>query len=109
MSNNTTKSEPVAISVAQATQLAPLGVTSVYKLIAEGKLKSCVVNNRRWIDFQSFKELLKRNATRAQALVALLFLGPSLVACGRPRKSRAANRFDPDWVHHLMPTTRERK
>jgi hypothetical protein len=58
MSNNTTKPEPIAISVAQAVQLAPIGVTSVYKLIAEGKLKSRVVNNRRWIDYESFKQLI---------------------------------------------------
>ena len=51
-------SEPLAISVRRATELAPIGVTTIYKLMKEGKLKSTTVLGRRMIDYRSFMELL---------------------------------------------------
>ena len=51
-------SEPLTISVRRATELAPIGVTTIYKLMKEGKLKSTTVLGRRMIDYRSFMELL---------------------------------------------------
>jgi hypothetical protein len=50
--------EPIAITVERATQQAPIGVTSIYKLIRSGRLKSKLVNGRRMIDYASFKQLV---------------------------------------------------
>ena len=49
---------PLAISVRRATELAPIGVTTIYKLMKQGKLKSTVVLGRRMIDYGSFIELI---------------------------------------------------
>ena len=50
--------QPLAISVKQATRLVPLGVTSIYRLMREGKLRTTLVLGRRLIDYASFMELL---------------------------------------------------
>jgi excisionase family DNA binding protein len=67
MNNNKSndKPAPLKISVRQATELAPFGVTTLYKLIGSGKLKSSVVGRRRLIDYKSFTELINENATDA--------------------------------------------
>jgi hypothetical protein len=49
------KLEPLAVSPKQATQLVPIGITSLYAAINSGAIKSQLVNGRRWIDFQSLK------------------------------------------------------
>jgi hypothetical protein len=51
------KLEPIAVSPKQATQLVPIGITKLYEVINSGELKSKVVNGRRWIDYQSLKQL----------------------------------------------------
>ena len=50
---------PLTISVRRATELAPIGVTTIYKLMKQGKLKSSVVLGRRMIDYGSFLELIQ--------------------------------------------------
>jgi hypothetical protein len=52
--------EPVAVSIKEATRLVPLGVTSLYELINEGKLQSCLVKGRRMISYTSLKALIKQ-------------------------------------------------
>ena len=49
--------EPLAVSPKQAMKLVPIGNTTLYKAITEGKLESRVVNGRRWIDYQSLMRL----------------------------------------------------
>ena len=50
------KLEPIAVSPKQAIQLLPIGITKLYEAINSGAIKSSVVNNRRWINFQSLKK-----------------------------------------------------
>lgn len=50
------KFEPIAVSPRQATELIPIGITKLYEAINSGAIKSSVVNNRRWINFQSLKK-----------------------------------------------------
>jgi hypothetical protein len=57
MTSDEKKLEPVAVSPKQATQLVPIGITKLYEVINSGELKSKVVNGRRWIDYQSLKQL----------------------------------------------------
>lgn len=42
-----------------AVALSGLGRSSIYKLIAEGKLKSRVIAGRRLIDAQSLRDLMR--------------------------------------------------
>jgi hypothetical protein len=51
------KLEPIAVSPKQATQLVPIGITRLYQHLNSGELKSKIVNGRRWIDYQSLKQL----------------------------------------------------
>jgi hypothetical protein len=57
MTSDEKKLEPIAVSPKQATQLVPIGITKLYEVINSGELKSKVVNGRRWIDYQSLKQL----------------------------------------------------
>jgi len=57
MTSDKDKLEPIAVSPKQATQLVPIGITKLYEVINSGKLKSKIVNGRRWIDYQSLKQL----------------------------------------------------
>jgi len=57
MTSDKEKLEPLAVSPKQATQLVPIGITKLYEVINSGKLKSKIVNGRRWIDYQSLKQL----------------------------------------------------
>ena len=51
-------SDPIAISVRRAMELAPIGKTKLYLLMKTGQLKSTTVLGRRMIDYRSFMELL---------------------------------------------------
>jgi hypothetical protein len=55
MSPFKTELEPLAVSPKQATQLVPIGITSLYAAINNGAIESTLVNGRRWINFQSLK------------------------------------------------------
>ena len=55
MPANKEKPEPLAVSPKQATQLVPIGITKLYEAINSGAIESSVVNNRRWINYQSLK------------------------------------------------------
>jgi hypothetical protein len=57
MSSTTTNKslEPLAVSPKQATQLVPIGITKLYEAINRGAIESSIVNNRRWINYQSLK------------------------------------------------------
>ena len=51
--------QPLAISVRRATELAPIGVTTLYKLMATGVLKNSTVLGWWMIDYRSFMELIQ--------------------------------------------------
>jgi hypothetical protein len=53
--NNTTPPEPLAVSPKQATQLVPIGITKLYEAMNSGAIESSIINNRRWINYQSLK------------------------------------------------------
>ena len=54
-SNNHRQLEPLAVSPKQAIHLVPIGITKLYEAINSGAIESSVVNNRRWINYQSLK------------------------------------------------------
>jgi hypothetical protein len=49
------KLEPLAVSPKQATELVPIGITKLYEAINSGAIESSIVNNRRWIKYESLK------------------------------------------------------
>ena len=49
------KLEPLAVSPKQATELVPIGITKRYEAINSGAIESSIVNNRRWIKYESLK------------------------------------------------------
>jgi len=49
---------PVTVTVAEAQRLSGLGRTTVYKLIAEKKLRSVTIGTRRLVYYTSLLELL---------------------------------------------------
>jgi hypothetical protein len=59
-------------SVAQAgpTQLVPIGITKLYEAINSGAIESSIINNRRWINYQS----LKKFAGIASVIAVVLFI-----------------------------------
>lgn len=50
--------EPLAVTVPVALQISGLGRTTLYSLIARGKIKSVRVGSRRLISFASLKAFL---------------------------------------------------
>jgi hypothetical protein len=57
VNNKSEAPEPIAVSPQEATRLLPLGITSIYRLINEGKLESTLVSGRRMISYASLKKL----------------------------------------------------
>jgi excisionase family DNA binding protein len=58
MTNNKSEAaEPIAVSPQEATRLLSLGMTTIYKLINEGRLESTVIGGRRLILYTSLKKL----------------------------------------------------
>jgi hypothetical protein len=55
MPNHKSDLEPIAVSPKQATQLVPIGITKLYEAMNSGAIESSIVNNRRWINYQSLK------------------------------------------------------
>lgn len=49
---------PITLTVSEALRLSGLGRTTLYGLIAEGKLASSTVGRRRLISYASLKALL---------------------------------------------------
>jgi excisionase family DNA binding protein len=50
--------DPVAVSPKTASHVSGFGLTTIYKFMKEGKLKSVKVGTSRRIDFASLKALL---------------------------------------------------
>jgi hypothetical protein len=50
--------EPIALSPKDTARVSSLGLTTIYKLINEGRLESTTVNGRRLIFYASLKKLL---------------------------------------------------
>ena len=49
--------KPLWVSVADTKRLIPFSTTSIYKLIAEGRLETRRVNRRRMISYRSIERL----------------------------------------------------
>jgi hypothetical protein len=58
MVSNNNSDEPLVVSPRRASQLAGLGITSLYKAINDGRLQSTVVHGRRLITLKSLKKLV---------------------------------------------------
>lgn len=85
--------KPIAISIRQATELAPIGVTTLYKLIGQGRLKSATIDGRRLIDYESFCELLGMGAQKpAQSVPVSQPMSLSANAGEEPRRAASAKR-----------------
>jgi hypothetical protein len=48
--------EPLAVSPKQALAIVPIGMTSLYEAMNDGRLESTLVNGRRWINYLSLKK-----------------------------------------------------
>jgi hypothetical protein len=59
--------EPKTVTVRRARELSGLGITSLYQLMKDGKLKSKLIGRRRLIDYQSLCELLTGEGSNARA------------------------------------------
>jgi hypothetical protein len=53
-----TVTEPMTCTVRDASRISGLGVSTIWKLIAEGKLDSLLVYNRRLVVLSSLRRLL---------------------------------------------------
>jgi hypothetical protein len=53
-----TLTEPVTCTVRDASRISGLGVSTIWKLIAEGRLDSLLVYNRRLVVLASLREIL---------------------------------------------------
>jgi len=53
---------PISVTVRTARQITGLGRSTIYKLIASGKLESITIGRRRLIHYRSLKELIAPRA-----------------------------------------------
>jgi hypothetical protein len=52
--------EPLAVTVRQAREISSLGTTTIYALIASGKLETTTIGCRRLVIFKSLRQLIER-------------------------------------------------
>jgi hypothetical protein len=74
------QAEPMTCTVRDASRLSGLGVSTIWKLIAENKLDSVLVLNRRLVTLPSLRRLLTPQAAEAAAPDARGSPNPSPVA-----------------------------
>ena len=48
---------PISVTVQEASKLSGLGITTLYALMKEGRLKTKLVRRRRLIDYKSLREV----------------------------------------------------
>jgi excisionase family DNA binding protein len=54
--------DPLAVSILEAARLTSLCRSTIYVLLAEGKLRSIKVGGRHLVDYPSIKELMRTGA-----------------------------------------------
>jgi excisionase family DNA binding protein len=53
------RSDPLAVSILEAARLTSLCRSTIYVLLAEGKLRSIKVGGRHLVDYASIRELMR--------------------------------------------------
>lgn len=56
--------EPLALTVADAVRLIGVGKTTIYRLIAQGRLSSIKIGRRKLVLMASVHELMQREQVR---------------------------------------------
>jgi excisionase family DNA binding protein len=59
---NTAKLKPVSVTIEEAKRLTGLGRTTLYALMAEGKLKTTTIGRRRLVLYSSIEKLVGETA-----------------------------------------------
>jgi Helix-turn-helix domain len=60
-----TQPEPITVSVAEAMRLSGLGLTKIYELINDGRVKTVKVDQRRLVVYASLKAFLTGETVEA--------------------------------------------
>mgnify|MGYP003333019405 CR=1 FL=1 len=60
--SNTAKLKPVSVTIEEAKRLTGLGRTTLYALMAEGKLKTTTIGRRRLVLYSSIEKLVGETA-----------------------------------------------
>ena len=57
--------KPITVTIPMTRRITGLGNTTVWKLIAEGKLKTATIGRRRLVFYESIEKLLSSRADQA--------------------------------------------
>ena len=55
--------ERILISIREATEMLGIGRTTIYRLIAEGRLETVKIGSRRLVKVESLREIIERGAS----------------------------------------------
>ncbi len=55
-------SKPITVTIEDTSRITGLGITKIYELISQGRLKSVAIGRRRLVVYSSIEELLRPSA-----------------------------------------------